>query len=209
MFRLGDQIVAEFEEPERSDTLLRWLAFRVAELMQRAESIDLSISEQAKRECSELILKIWQLRRKWPNKDPFDDSIAILKKLESPPRWSSQQPADRFERTLKDLEAVSVDEYRACVDAILARYDLESEVNYLEEHRALLNEKEIGWLEFLVGRLKHLRSDQTAMKLVGRTERQKARALATYLAKLIDRRREVLKSLDEFPPRKRAKPKAP
>lgn len=78
---LGKRIVIELET---SDTLGRWMAHRIAEMMedaQRSGDAERAAKESA---CAEAILKLWQHRKAWPNGPrPLDDFEPVFRALES------------------------------------------------------------------------------------------------------------------------------
>ena len=59
--RLGDHIVHRLGLEDSVDTLGRWMAHRIAELIEQAEDGD----EETKREATDLILRCWERRRGW------------------------------------------------------------------------------------------------------------------------------------------------
>lgn len=61
--RLGQRIVRELGLENTNDTLGRWMAHRVAELMQKAdEASNDEEREKAQSECADLILRVWSRR---------------------------------------------------------------------------------------------------------------------------------------------------
>ncbi|WP_234732447.1 AVAST type 3 anti-phage proein Avs3b [Acidocella facilis] len=81
---LGKRIVVELGLPETSDTLGRWMAHHVAEMMEdarRSDGAERAIKEAA---CAEIVLKLWQHRKAWPNgQRPLEDFEPIFRTLES------------------------------------------------------------------------------------------------------------------------------
>src|SRR5436190_24365351 len=69
---LGKKLVAELELDEPADTLSRWMAHYVAELMQAAEATDAEQRQEIKDRCYTAILELWQHRSELPGgKRPF------------------------------------------------------------------------------------------------------------------------------------------
>lgn len=84
--RLGQTIAHELKVVEGSNILGRWMAHRVAELIDRAEAAASDYErEEAKKECSDLILNLWQKRNVWPNGGPFSTLYPTFKRLFQPP----------------------------------------------------------------------------------------------------------------------------
>lgn len=59
------------------DTLGRWMAHRLAELMQTAEK-----DEEAKAEATDLILRLWKHRSNWPEGWPPPKTESVRRALE-------------------------------------------------------------------------------------------------------------------------------
>jgi hypothetical protein len=81
---LGKKLVAELDLNQSSDTLGRWMAHYVAELMRAAETVEPERRQEIKKECCAAILDLWQHRHVLPNgKRPFENIEPILRALES------------------------------------------------------------------------------------------------------------------------------
>ena len=81
---LGKKIVDELGLDESSDTLGRWMAHYIAELIQSAEAALEDDRPEKLARCAEAILGIWEHRSMLPNdKRPFEDFEPILRVLES------------------------------------------------------------------------------------------------------------------------------
>ncbi len=95
---LGKQIVKELDLEDSVDTLGRWMAHRIAELMERAEQAETEAEQEAaKRECTNVIIKLWEHRTKFPFKPPLADIAKFLKNLISnppPSHWEKPEPPD-------------------------------------------------------------------------------------------------------------------
>lgn len=72
---LGEKLVAELKLIESTDTLARWMAHYVAELMVRAEHAPLPKREEAQQSCACAILDLWEQTRSFPAKRTAFDSI--------------------------------------------------------------------------------------------------------------------------------------
>lgn len=82
---LGSRIVAELSLESRGDTLCRWMAFRIAELMQQADRGG-AAGESAKTACIELILKLWANRSQMGRGRPLGETIDAFERLIGDPR---------------------------------------------------------------------------------------------------------------------------
>src|SRR4051812_43936360 len=84
--RLGQRIVRELGLEDSNDTLGRWMAHRIAELMERAEQAeDKDDREEARRECADLILGVWSRRSGWPYGQPLVNIASTIKGLMTEP----------------------------------------------------------------------------------------------------------------------------
>ena len=71
---LGKRIVQELDLEDSVDTLGRWMAHRIAELMERAEQAQTDEDrEAARRDCTNVIIRLWEHRGKFPFKPPLAD----------------------------------------------------------------------------------------------------------------------------------------
>lgn len=81
---LGRKLVAELDLESSTDTLSRWMAHYVAELMDQAENAPLEERTASKKRCYETILELWSHRAELPDgKRPFEDLEPIMRALES------------------------------------------------------------------------------------------------------------------------------
>lgn len=65
-FALGEKLVGELKLLESTDTLARWMAHYVAELMVRAENTPLPERDEARKSCARAILDLWAQARAFP-----------------------------------------------------------------------------------------------------------------------------------------------
>jgi len=85
MLALGGKLVAELKLVESTDTLARWMAHYVAELLVRAEHAPPSKREKAQELCACAILDLWGHARAFPTKrkafESIDQVIEIIESL--------------------------------------------------------------------------------------------------------------------------------
>lgn len=126
MAELGERIREALAADER-DLLTRWMATRLAELLDAAEHArGARRVEEAKREATDLILTLWERRRTWPKGWPppavravfgdIDDSAAGTLAGDSP--WLA---------ALERLDALAAEERELWLEAIRADTELEME----------------------------------------------------------------------------------
>ena len=81
---MGRKLVDELDLESSTDTLGRWMAHYVAELMDHAESAPSEELAASKKRCSDAILELWSHRAELPNgKRPFEELEPIMRAIES------------------------------------------------------------------------------------------------------------------------------
>ena len=84
ILRLGKKIVDELGQDQPVDTLGRWMAHSIAELIHDAEASDATDRPRKLARCSDAILALWRHRHELPRgKRPFEDLEPIMRTLES------------------------------------------------------------------------------------------------------------------------------
>ena len=79
VLRLGARIVRELELEQSVDTLGRWMAHHLAEVMQEAESAEGGDKELARESAVDLILKLWSHKQSLPNGAyPLNDLKTVM-----------------------------------------------------------------------------------------------------------------------------------
>jgi hypothetical protein len=147
--------VKELDLEDSVDTLGRWMAHRIAELMEGAEQAETEAErEAAKRECTNVIIRLWEHRAKFPFKPPLADIAKFLKNLTSDPspsHWEKPKPPDgTWDSILPHLEKLQEREYRICRNAAIAETSLEEEREWLEEHPQEMSDDECEIIKYLL-----------------------------------------------------------
>ena len=84
ILELGKKIVDELELDQSVDTLGRWMAHSIAELMLAAEASSAKDRPAKLEMCSDAILALWKHRHELPSgKRPFENLEPIMRTLES------------------------------------------------------------------------------------------------------------------------------
>lgn len=147
---LGQRILKELELDQDSDTLARWLAHYLAEKMECAVSAPEGTAGDAdRRECVDLILRLWETRQKWPISTPLKDIAERLDELLQPTSHFFHS-ADPFLDLFRSLEKLHHRETRVCLIAWVAGLDLSKEREFLNHHPEHLDEHELGVTQRLV-----------------------------------------------------------
>jgi hypothetical protein len=83
VLKLGEKIVAELGSEDRADTLSRWMAHYIAELIQKSKVAQIEGRDEALARCAAAILNLWEYRRKFPQgKRPLEDLEPIIRVME-------------------------------------------------------------------------------------------------------------------------------
>ena len=81
---LGRKLVDELDKGPRVDTLSRWMAHYVAELIDAAENAPSEERAASRRECFDTVLELWNHRPDLPGgRRPFEDLEPVARALES------------------------------------------------------------------------------------------------------------------------------
>ena len=84
MLALGDKLVAELELSAEIDTLARWMAHYLAELLVDARSNKQELKDERRAKTFETILELWRHRQNLPEKSrPFRDFQPVCRLLNS------------------------------------------------------------------------------------------------------------------------------
>ena len=122
---LGKKIVEELGLEPSVDTLGRWMAHHVAELIENAEFADGEPKNEAQRKCLDAILALWRHRAELPNgKRPYEDLEVVIRAVQSldpedsTPRYFRNTPRaeadnDENNETKSYLEMVAGLDYSA------------------------------------------------------------------------------------------------
>jgi hypothetical protein len=156
---LGKRIVEEFGLSDSVDTLGRWMSHRIAELMERAEStVDAVEREAIRRQCSDLIIRLWERRAHWPYGQPLAGVAELLKSLVSDetsyPRQHRHREIDVDSRSwigvLPLIRKLQDREEDICRNVAIADVDLEAHREWLTQHGTELSEEEREITERLI-----------------------------------------------------------
>jgi hypothetical protein len=143
---LGQRILEELKLDREMDTLGRWLAHYLAEKMESAASApEGAEGESARRECVDLILRLWERRQRWPLSAPLKNVADQLEELLRPkPRFlhATSQTTDKFLDLLRSLEDLHHRETQVCLSAWAAGLDLSKTRTYLHDHPEHLDDDE-------------------------------------------------------------------
>jgi hypothetical protein len=124
--KLGQHLERELGIAGSNNTLARWMAHRIAELMHRAETVRKHADrEAARRECADLILRLWEKRCHLPAGAPLAPFADFLENfLKESDAWHWQTEIEDKSRTwaqaLPELRILLDREMHAWREAALA-----------------------------------------------------------------------------------------
>jgi hypothetical protein len=197
------QIVDEAELSNSVDTLSRWMAHRIAELINNANKARRNAErETLKEKATNLILRLWERRSSWPQGWPPKTVALVLERLENNKHvfgGYKERTGSPWLDSLWKLDMIQSREHALWLDAALADFDVEQERKTLEKHGLDLKEEEKNTLEQFLDR--HERASAAILNMLDDDKDAaaspliRAQAVATYLQ---DISKERLKLLEEI-----------
>ena len=160
---LGKKLVQELALADSVNTLGRWMAHYVAELIIKAEQAH-SVEEKkaAERECYEVILKLWANRKDLPEHlqplASLKPALSILAALHQEEfnekdifwgRTRYKQIDDPWGRFIRDMQEIFKNIFDVCLNSSLTQDLIDKEKSWLDEHANLLSEDEKDALQSL------------------------------------------------------------
>jgi hypothetical protein len=178
--RLGQRIVHELGSKRDFDTLGRWMAHRVAELIDRAEHSETAEErDTAKQECTDVIMRLWKHRAARSRGRPLAETADFLEKLTATAQELYNPPAkegDTWIDILSYLRYLQKREEEICLAAALAGISLDNDQEWLQEHPEDLSDDEkriirnMIYLQEVLGSRYFGSSDSTSLPPEERTE---------------------------------------
>jgi hypothetical protein len=161
--KLGERIVRELACVDWVDTLSRWMAHRVAELMERAEQAQSGPErEAARRDCTDLIMRLWAHRAHRLHGRPLAEIASFLEEFTDQMGAARHVPADldsaSWTYVLHRIMQLAAREEDVVRVAAIAEVSLEREREWLAEHRDDLSEDERNIIERLIELQDHTRT---------------------------------------------------
>jgi hypothetical protein len=151
---LGQRIVEELGLAEGVDTLGRWMSHYLAEQIERANAApDGAEGDAARRECVDLILRLWERRHHWPLSAPLKEVSEELNKWVKPtphyfpPKDGVTEPWPDLLHRLQDLHR---QEEQLCRTAWVAGQNLTQDREYLQDHSDHLSDEECEVVKRLI-----------------------------------------------------------
>jgi hypothetical protein len=142
---LGRRIHEQLQRSSDDDLLSAWVATRLAELMTRVEQ---GTDPSAARECTSLILELWEKRASWPVGWPPEDVDQVLESLRQHSYWGSapdsqhQVDPGSWIRALHSAVTSIKREQRLWLTAALGELNTKEIANWLTVADSLTGEEE-------------------------------------------------------------------
>lgn len=162
IIKLGKKLVEELGLEYSVNTLARWMAHYVAELIQNIN--DAKTKEEKKilqQECCEIILKIWSQKENLPITKPLDNLKPVLeilhvlkdeKKVRISPRWLEYNSLPRNNEWASFVDIVKNNSekiFNKVTQMNLHKDLLSKDKKWLKENKSFLSNDEISFLEHI------------------------------------------------------------
>lgn len=162
ILKLGKKLVKELDLEYSTNTLARWLAYYLAELI---ESIDKAGTEQEKKslkkECCEMILKVWSQKENLPIRKPLDDLQPVIeilqvlnekKEVSILPHWIEYNSFHRESEWAYFVDIVKNNSEK--IFNIVVQFNLHKDIlnkdeEWMIENKSFLSAEQINFFEFI------------------------------------------------------------
>ncbi|WP_111682187.1 hypothetical protein [Winogradskyella tangerina] len=212
ILKLGKKLIKELDLVYTTNTLARWMAHYLAELINNINKCQ-SKEEKSKlqKECCDTILEIWEKRERVPIEKPTEklkpiiDVISLLKKNENPfirhkfldkrnrLKNSNSSWLNFLEIVIKNSERI----YRKSLIAMVSEELLEKDKEWIDEHGNFLSDNEMSVVEYLDS-IRELEISIHGEEKKGASEKEKVLYLFNELEEQIDEQKEELLKLKKI-----------
>lgn len=216
VIKLGERIVKELNLEPGVDTLGKWMAHYVAELIKKTEkSTSKSEKIENQKECFEVILKLWNNREHLPmaskplsDMEPILELLDVLKKDDfSYPFWRQFKDipdSPTLKGFMNTVKSNSESIFELCIYSIINYDVLRKKSDWLTDHRNMLSKTEIKMiehLEYLINRSNSIvifsEKSKAEAKLNELSESERYTAIFDKIESDLDEMRNKLKTLRE------------
>jgi len=216
IIKLGERIVKELNLEPGVDTLGKWMAHYVAELIKKTEkNSSKSEKKENQKECFEVILKLWNSREHLPMASkPLSDMKPLLELLDALKRDDFSYPFWRQFKVIPDnptwtgfmdtVKSNSENIFELCIYSIINYDVLRKKPDWLTDHRNMLSKTEIKMiehLEYLINRSNSIviYSEETKAeaKLDELSESERYIVIFNKIESALDEMKNKLKTLKE------------
>lgn len=158
IIKLGKKLVSELALADGVDTLSKWMAHYLAELLHGVENAQSDTEKASKqKECCEVILRIWEKRESIPHiNTPIRDLqplLGVLQALEpKDPSYflrQDKQAKASWQSFVDVLKGNSQHIIEVCIYASMGEELLAKSVEWLREYKDSLSEEELTFLKYI------------------------------------------------------------
>lgn len=211
IIELGKKLVKELKLESGVDTLGKWMAHYIAELITRAEATEGAEKEAIEKECFETILKLWDQRDQVPQINSplkgLELAVKVLKELSEDNLELPYFPAERslenpsWERLIKVIKKRSKKIVKLSIYASLPHENLQQKQEWFGKHEEFLSNEEtllLKHLNFLINETGSLIESESELdiQLLSVEDRYKAvfdridKELALIQSSLVDLKKQ-------------------
>lgn len=162
IIKLGKKLVKELDLEYSTNTLARWLAHYLAELIENINKAEANEEKKTlQRECCDIILKLWSQKENLPIRRPLDDLKPVIeilqvlkenKEVSIIPRWVEYNslPRDNEWAHFVDLVKNNSEKiFNKVVEMNLHKDILCKDEEWMKENKDFLSKEEISFLELI------------------------------------------------------------
>lgn len=161
VIKLGKKLVEELDFEESNNTLGRWMAHYIAELIHKINKTKSEVEKLTlQKECSDVILKLWKQRDSLPVYQPLTDLAPLIKILNSLKSKSSEMPIFWFDdltlskpsnldEFVKQIKRSSESIFYKILKIELSQIDLTKNKSWIEEYKEFFGGKKRQLVEFV------------------------------------------------------------
>jgi len=161
IIKLGKKIVSELELDSSNDTLSRWMAHYLSELIYNAENEEsIKVKKRLEKECCEVIIKLWKNRDHVPRiSQPLSNLKTVINLLDSLKEKKFTLPDSRlfdiipknnsWEKFVKTIKTSSDAILRLCILALTNKTILSKENEWVKNFNEMLTEDKKNVIERL------------------------------------------------------------
>jgi hypothetical protein len=200
---LGKRIALQLDLEDDNDLLAHWMSHRIAELIAAGEHEGPN-REQIKRECTDLILRVWEHRSHWPKGWPPPAAAELLQALDD------SHPATRRRRIpkmtswldgLSKLRKLHDREDSVWRKASIASLDIQQELMWLTNDPDSLSEDQKNTLQTLSSMYENLNTPYTSLdqtttpNFASLPDSERTKLTIKVLQKIDDEKSAILKAI--------------
>ena len=163
ILKLGKKLISELELDDSVNTLARWMAHYLAELISSIEACEFEADKnKLQKECCGLILELWQNKDKLPIQKPLENTyefleiLRVLKKENKSilmmPRWLEYRSIPRegpWSNFVEKVKNNSEEIFQLAIEVNLHAKLLLKDNEWIKNHKEFLKEDEIELIEHL------------------------------------------------------------